>query len=189
MAATPDAASSGQFVYGELTDAAEVIDILRAHSSNEHEVLLDFGSGDGGLVLGAAKCGVRSIGIELVRARHETAIRALDGIDKIVASRVEYRCEDAMAAVEPLARATMIILNNAVWDDELNARVAAAVGEHATSLCALGTTRRLPPAAAARASLALVHAGSVSVDWNPSGWPLLVTTVHLICVSLGFCRF
>lgn len=176
---------ASQWVYGELTNPKEILSLLRSHSLHTDlcsECMLDFGSGDGGIVIGVARLGVRSIGVELVPARHANAERALQMIsDPSVAARVDFRCEDALVAVQPLSHATLMLCNNAVWEDDLNARVAAAVGEHAVRLCAFATTKKLPTAAVHASGLTLERTTTASVDWNPSGWPLYIYCRTLHC--------
>lgn len=179
-----------QWVYGEIRSAVELLGILRSAAASdadlaaEEEVFLDFGSGDGDLVLGMAKLGVRSVGIELVPAHHRNAMAALARAPPTVQAKTELLCEDGLAVTAPISGATLVVCNNAVWDDALNARVVAHIGAHATALAVLATTKKIRAAAAAAAGLRLVRATAVDVDWNPSGWPLyLYQRVGVECAA------
>mmetsp|Transcript_29390 Transcript_29390/g.48729 ORF Transcript_29390/g.48729 Transcript_29390/m.48729 type:complete len:477 (+) Transcript_29390:70-1500(+) len=169
---------ASQWTYGQISDARKLMDVLLsppAHDCSCEETFVDFGSGTGGLVFAAALAGLPTcIGIELVPDLHEAAVQALDQLWPSARSRVELRCEDALSATKPFARATRVFCNNAVWDARLNACVAAHVAANAPWLVSLLVTKKIPADTVAAAGLALTRVSAVGVDWNPSGWPVFL---------------
>ena len=126
---------SEQWAYGELTAVGcrQMLDALLEPPlppSGTEERFIDIGSGAGIVVLYSSLTGLRSVGLELVPARHaaaEAALRRLQpGFDSPLP--LELLCADALATTAPYAQATRLFCNNAIWPDDLNAAMATHAG-------------------------------------------------------------
>jgi cyclopropane fatty-acyl-phospholipid synthase-like methyltransferase len=95
----------------------EVVDrMLELVEVNKNDVVYDLGSGDGRIVIRAAKkYGARGVGIEMDKALVEQARRAAeaDGVGHLV----EFRSEDALKA--DLSPATVVTLYMLPWFNEV----------------------------------------------------------------------
>lgn len=95
---------------------AEVVDkMLELADVKKGDVLYDLGSGDGRIVIRAAKLyGVRAVGIEMDRLLIDKARK--DAKAAGVSQLVEFRAEDAMKA--DLSKATVVTLYMLPWFNE-----------------------------------------------------------------------
>ena len=205
LAATFADRGSGAWTYGEITlpGCAQLMEAMLDGAAADDCTLLDIGSGVGQIVLYAAAVTRvhRAIGIELVPSRHyvaEAARRTLldEGHFSSLAHTTQLRCADAFddAELPSFAEATHIFCANAVFWDELVARLVRRIGEHAPKLKVLATLKEPPADALEAAGLVLVRASNVDVSWlHQFGWPLYLyrraaeaPAVDAVLVDEGF---
>ena len=182
-----------QWVYGELTidGCLAMLDALGilSHSRGRDEAatFLDCGSGVGQVVLCAALlgCVTRSIGVELVAARHAVAERALSRLlaaltdsEMVVDdlhSRVELQCSDILVETDRLSEVSHAFIANAVWADELTSEVVTHVMAQAARIRVIATLKAPPAEVLSATGLTHLRTVPVAVSWErDEGWPLYV---------------
>lgn len=168
---------SAQWAYGEVPFEG-MGDLFATLGVGKAATFLDVGSGTGRVVLYAATAlEVEAVGIELVPARHDVAIRALDALSHGTSKPVSasLRCGDVLSESElgTVSRATHIFCNNAVWSDALTSEILSHLAQHAPNLASLAVLRRPSSMAVFKGSgLRLASKTCVDVTWDAIGWPL-----------------
>lgn len=118
--------------YGEMTSMG--FRTLATHIGlGAEDIFVDLGSGEGALVLQAAdEFGVaHATGIELAETRHAAAVDALAAVPEDVRARTTLIIGDAAGdvAADVLAQASVVWCANLLFDDALQRRLAARLGD------------------------------------------------------------
>ncbi|CAE8611876.1 unnamed protein product [Polarella glacialis] len=176
-------ALAASLVYGEILTPLHLFRTLRLGPG---DVFCDLGSGRGQVVLAAAMLGDvpddrselsgpprRSVGVELLRPRHDAAAAALEVAPQEVQDRCDFRCEDALAA--DLREATKVYVCNAAFPRHLNDAFSRALAPaKAPNLKAVATCAALPEESLPVACLELAEVASIAATWATEGAPLFL---------------
>lgn len=117
--------------YGEITlkGIEQLIDIFQKEYIDSPKVFYDLGSGIGKFVTMVAELmpNMKSKGIELVKERHDTAMKVYHTLKDSVQSRVEFICGSMFDY--SIKDASWIFISNLCFSDQLNTQLAKKI-EH-----------------------------------------------------------
>mmetsp|Transcript_14766 Transcript_14766/g.48403 ORF Transcript_14766/g.48403 Transcript_14766/m.48403 type:complete len:267 (-) Transcript_14766:210-1010(-) len=169
-------------VFGEISSP---LGLFAALELGEEDVFVDLGSGRGQLCVAAALCStppLESIGVELLRARHDAGVAALARAPAPARARCRLLCEDASAT--DLSKASKVFLNNTAFPPALSVVFARALAApRAPALSLLATAAKLPDAA--DAGLTLLRVTALPTTYCPNGAPLYVYSRGVAADGVG----
>lgn len=114
-----------------------------------------------------------AVGVELVQARHDVGVRALERCDKSVRDKTHLVCGDAL--IHDARETTKAFLCNATFGQALTDEFATALCPwRAPLLERVATLATFSDSALQKNDLSLVEVSAVAGNWCPSGTALFV---------------
>ena len=129
--------------YGELTN--DGLKTMLNEIDTENKVFYDLGSGKGSVVINAVNNFPnlkKSVGIEIVKDRHNDAINKRDKED--LKDKIEFIQEDIFSDKINLQDADIIYISNLCFSEEMNNSIAKKIDNEVKSGTIVFTSRKIP---------------------------------------------